>query len=155
MKKVFVPLICFLTGLVTGQCHKFRSGHSGQAEGLTADTVFLTDTLTIVRPSITDSVNLRPVARRLPVLSSATDTVHDTVTVMIPMTSYRYVSPLYEAVVSGYEAKLDSITVYPQTTVITRRPKRWNISVGAGACVTRHGIEPGISVGVSYSLFSF
>ena len=155
MKKILIPAICFVIGLTIGSRHglhgKSESSHS-------ADTVFVTDTLTIAAPAVVDSIKLRPVARRLPSAISASasaDTIRDTVTVMVPMTSYRYVSPLYEAVVSGYEAKLDSITVYPQTTIITKRPKRWNISVGAGACVTRHGVEPGINIGVSYSLFSF
>lgn len=156
MKKLLIPSICFVIGLATGTCHGHYTGHGKSEAARSADTVFMTDTLTVVAPAAVDSVKLHPVARRLPIAApSAADTIHDTVTVMVPMTSYRYVSPLYEAVVSGYEARLDSITVYPQTTIITRRPKRWNISVGAGACVTRHGIEPGINIGVSYSLFSF
>ena len=85
------------------------------------------------------------------------DTVHDTVTVFVPISQSVYETELYKAWVSGYRAKLDSIEIYNKVQTIYVREqvkkKRWGLGVQAGyeLCPGQMRFYGGI--GVSYNLF--
>ena len=85
----------------------------------------------------------------------------DSVAVKIPITQKRYDGENYSAWVSGYEPRLDSISVRERTHVVTikasKPPNRWHIGVqcGAGFALKSRQIEPFIGVGLSYSIISF
>lgn len=151
MRKIFIPLIMFAAGFASGRyCVKATSGIS---HATISDTVLIHDTIRYTNPSPADSVRIRTVVRYLERMVSASDTVRDTVRVMVPISSVTYSTPQFAATVSGFEPRLDSITVYPETRLIRGKPRKWNIGVSAGVCVTPRGVSPGVSVGVTYSLF--
>lgn len=83
----------------------------------------------------------------------------DSVAVEIPIVQRHYRDSTYEAWVSGYEARLDSVRVFAPTTVITRRewkpPKRWHVGVTAGYGYGPKGVQPYVGIGITYSIISF
>ncbi len=85
----------------------------------------------------------------------------DSMAVEIPITQKRYESDDYRAYVSGYEPRLDSIFVFPKTTVIRERsykpPNRWHIGItgGYGYGIKSKQVEPYIGIGLTYSIISF
>lgn len=82
------------------------------------------------------------------------DTVHDAVTVFVPISQSVYETELYKAWVSGYRAKLDSIEIYNKVQTIYVREqvkkKRWGLGIQAG-----YGYPGGwyIGAGVSCNIF--
>lgn len=85
----------------------------------------------------------------------------DSMAVEIPITQKRYEGDDYRAWVSGYEPSLDSIYVFPKTTVIHERsykpPNKWHIGItgGYGYGFKSKQAEPYIGIGITYSIFSF
>ena len=110
----------------------------------------------------TDTTGHQPNTPREPELLMATTT--DSVEVEIPITQRHYTDETFEAWVSGYRPQLDSIQVYPKTEVLTitetitekTKPKRWGISLGAGATLNTKGeVRPGLFFGISYTILDF
>ena len=136
----------------------------GRIEGRikTATTrVTVVDTVPYVKPVVRDSVVVRYVTKKLPIVR---DTVHythtDTVRIRLPVTQRRYEDSTYTAWVSGYEAKLDSIRVYARREVVTIKardqPKKFVVSLNVGYGLTpKNGLQPYVGIGVGYKLFSF
>lgn len=85
----------------------------------------------------------------------------DSAAVEIPITQKRYDGDDYRAYVSGYEPNLDSIFVFPKTTVIHERsykpPNKWHIGItgGYGYGFKSKQAEPYIGIGITYSIISF
>ena len=85
----------------------------------------------------------------------------DSAAVAIPITQKRYENEDYRAYVSGYEPNLDSIFVFPKTTVIHERsykpPNKWHIGItgGYGYGFKSKQAEPYIGIGIKYSIISF
>lgn len=84
----------------------------------------------------------------------------DSMLVELPMIQRHYADSTYEAWVSGpIDPKLDSITVFRPTTIITRQewkpPKHWHIGITAGYGYGPEGFQPYIGVGLTYSIISF
>lgn len=90
----------------------------------------------------------------------------DSADVEIPITQTMYRDSDYTAYVSGYAARLDSLTLTRRREVLTvtrevpppGRRKRWGISIqaGAGLCPSgRPDFAPYVGIGVSYNLFTF
>lgn len=85
----------------------------------------------------------------------------DSVRVIVPITQKSYETDEYKAWVSGYEPNLDSIFVFPKTTVIHERsckpPNKWHIGITGGygyGFKSKHA-EPYIGIGITYSIISF
>ena len=165
----------------------FHAGRRTAKPCLTVtDTLTVIDTLCYYYPMAKDSVVVRYVTRLLPVvrrreddslpLSDSTSVVinadvgnqlamlsgeSDSIPVEIPITQVRYASSEYEAWVSGYEACLDSIRVYPKTTIVReslhKPPNRWHIGIssGYGYGFRCRNPEPYIGIGITYSIISF
>lgn len=75
-----------------------------------------------------------------------------------------YEDSTYRAVVSGpsieqYGPRLDSISVYSRKTTVYQtktvyvEPSPWSFGVTAGVTVTGKGVEPGITAGVTYTIW--
>lgn len=82
----------------------------------------------------------------------------DSADVLVPIVSKVYADSNFRAVVSGFEARLDSLVVYPRMAAISprgSRPDKWALGVTAGACLTPRGISPGVTVGLTYTFLSF
>ena len=138
----------------------------GRIEGrIKTDTTRVTvvDTVPYLKPVARDSVVVRYVTKKLPIVY---DTVHpiciDSADVNIPITQKQYCDSTYTAWVSGYEPSLDSIRVYARKDVVTinkiikEPPKRFVVSFNVGyGLTTQNGLQPYIGIGVGYKLFSF
>lgn len=153
-----------------------------------SDTTTIVDTIPYYHPVPKDSAVVRYVTRYLPVVvpgQGKTQNINtflsesyaqknekdippmgltdkrDSMAVEIPITQKRYESDDYRAYVSGYEASLDSIFVFPKTTVIRERsykqPSKLHIGImgGYGYGFNSKQAEPYIGIGVTYSIFSF
>lgn len=120
------------------------------------------DTVTYTLPVARDSVVVRFVTKKLPIVH---DTVHpiciDSSDINIPITQKQYCDSTYTAWVSGYEPSLDSIRVYARKDVVTinkiikEPPNRFVVSFNVGYGLTQNGLQPYIGIGVGYKLFSF
>ena len=156
MKYIITAILAFILGVVMGY-----NGCSKQ-NTIVTDTVYQHDT--IKEPMPYDSVIVRHKIQKLPIVKhdtvNNTDTVYhtDSVTVEIPIAQKIYRDSNYVAWVSGYEAKLDSISV--TTKIVTRtktetiyKAKRFGLGVQTGFDLI--GRKPYIGVGVSWNLWSF
>lgn len=76
-------------------------------------------------------------------------------TVFLPVIQKEYSTPDYHAWVSGYNAALDSIDVFPKTVYVTQKipARRWGLGVSAGYGAGRSGLSPYIGVGVYYRIW--
>lgn len=76
-------------------------------------------------------------------------------TVFLPVLQKEYLTQDYRAWVSGYNAALDSIDVFPKTIYVTKTvpARRWGLGVSAGYGVGRSGLSPYIGLGVYYRIW--
>jgi hypothetical protein len=153
-------LIVFLVGVFLGLCTGFFTAKAiydqPLEESVTRDTVIVYDTIPHYYPKPVDSAVVRYVTKVLPVrpdthhfadvsnmidgnsVSSVSNSVTDSVAVVVPITSKHYSCKDYDAWVSGYEPSLDSIKVYQRTEYITERvtiskpPNKWELDAMAG-----------------------
>lgn len=139
------------------------------------DTITTVDTVAYYVPVAKDSVRIRYIVRTLPLANDssfhndgrepqcALSDDSGSAAVEIPITQTTYEGADYRAYVSGFEAKLDSIFVFPTTTTIREtvtlqeKPKRWSIGVVGGAGYGFFGkrLDFFVGVGVTYSLVRF
>lgn len=139
----------------------------GRIEGrIKTDTTRVTvvDTVPYVKPVARDSVVVRYVTKKLPIVH---DTVHpiciDSAGVNIPIIQKQYCDSTYTAWVSGYDVRLDSIRVYTRREVVTISRtikgggkggyKRLGVNIGLGVGITPKGVQPYVGVGIGYRLF--
>ena len=130
-------LLCTTMGFLLGaRCTKSR------------ECVFTrTDTLTIVK---TDTVTERiPV----PQISFLRDTILIRDTIILRERKV-YATDKYRAVVSGFQARLDTLVTYPVVVTKVVRPKRHRWSVGPYVGVDAR-LQPSIGLSVQYRLFSW
>lgn len=127
--------------------------------------VVVYDTIPYYMPVPKDSTVIRYVTQRLPTAyykednfpnngNNVAENTPDSADVVIPITQKVYEDSLYRAFVSGYNASLDSMILFPRNEVITvyREPKRWHMSVSLGMGLVYDGrwrVGPGAMVGVS------
>ncbi len=109
-------------------------------------------------PVSVDSFVVRYITKSLPIaIDSATKQLRsDSVKVQIPISQKVYEDTLYRAYISGYEPKLDSITIKQKTTYITHtirdKESRFRIGLQAGYGLTPKGMQPYVGIGLSYRL---
>ena len=118
------------------------------------DTVI--DTLRTVLPIPSFEIELSEVEIPYPIIvkEKGQDRV-DTIYVPVPVTQKEYVSENYRAWVSGYNAALDSIYVFPKTVYITQTmpARKWGLGVVGGYGIGRYGFSPYVGVGVYYKIW--
>lgn len=131
-------------------------------ETILTDTLFIYDT--VKTPVVRDSTIIRYVTRRLAVMRVDTvrqcDTVRavETVEVRLPIVQKVYKDTNYTAWVSGYEPKLDSITIANKiitktNTVLKNKDKRFSVGVQTGFNVINK--KPYFGVGITYNIINF
>ena len=137
---------CFLTGY---SCR----GSAVENAIVRSDTVIVIDT---IRDSIPAPVKEKPVGI-IPAPDAIVihDTVTNTDTIYVPIIQKEYATENYRAWVSGYNAALDSIDVFPKTVYITKRQpaSRWGFGVTAGYGIGRNGLSPYIGIGGYYKIW--
>lgn len=153
----------FLLLFIAVFCVGVGVGYVGFGRGkevVRADTIYRSDT--VRWPIVRDSVVTRYVTRRLAVMRVDTlrqcDTVRavDTVEVSLPIVQKVYRDTNYTAWVSGYEPRLDSISVRHRTIIETRTVRergRWGVGLGVGLGVGSRGPGVGVGFGVFYKLW--
>lgn len=74
-----------------------------------------------------------------------------------------YKDSSYYAKISGINAYLEEIEVYPKTVTqyihitekVYEKPRKWGIGIQAGYGAGKNGIQPYIGVGIQYDLIRF
>lgn len=187
---VKAALVFMLVGLVLGGIIGYGLfGRVADTTHITErDTITYVDTIAYYQPVAKDSTVVRYITQVLPVVYRDTITTYrkdtflvenyaqnngenipplvlsderDSISVEIPITQKRYENDEYMAWISGYSANLDSIFVFPKTTVIHERsykpPNKWHIGItgGYGYGFKSKQAEPYIGIGITYSIISF
>lgn len=154
-----------VVGLNVSQC---RTESTTGAEKI-IDTLRVFDTVRVVISEPRDSTVIRYLTVKLPI---ATTTERDTsahlinevskadsVDVELPITQKVYEDSNYTAWVSGYNPRLDSLSIRTVREVVTvkeyRKAKRWNVGAFAGYGFTPKGMQPCVGVSVNYRLMDF
>ena len=157
-------LLWFILGCLLGFCvSSYLHEGCGWKLDYGTDTMVIvkTDTIrdTLPIPYETKVIETKYVKLRVDNVIRDTLTMTDTAYVELPISQTAYRDSLYTAWVSGYEAKLDSIEVYPTERIITIaeriKPKRWGVGVQAGVGIGAKGFTPYLGIGVSYNLVCF
>lgn len=151
---------------------RLERGRMERAE-VVCDTVVIVDTVMVSMPVARDSAVVRYVEKFVPLVRLDTAVVRggvpmvkdstavDSALVRLDISQMHYKGAEYEAWVSGHEARMDSIRVFPTTTTIlrekTKPPDRWQIGItgGVGYGIVSRKVEPFVGVGITYRLFSF
>jgi hypothetical protein len=177
-----ITLVAFAIGFITGLgvARKINPCVVVPTISVERDTTTKTDT---VQGKIVPPVIRWRIRRDTLVLPSKTDTLYrqaDTTTheaiaapqayvlpdgkVVVPIEQKVYATGLYRAVVSGWHAALDSITVYPKTTTVretitklAQPPRRnWAVTVGPSATYTTgKQFVPGVSATLGFVVGSW
>lgn len=136
------------------------------------DTTTFVDTIKYYKPVPKDSVVIKYKYVTIPTQSKDTaenktetpeiqivESTTDSTTISIPITQNKYENEEYCAWISGYNARLDSIFVFPRTTTITKiqnvKPGRWSFGIQAGIGVYGNKLSPYVGLGISYNLFTW
>jgi len=155
--RVLAVLAC--VGIAVLCAASFRLGvkwaRNGQEGGITerVDTLYIRDTIT----------RLKPVYLSREVVRVDTLVWRDTIAVPVEVERRVYADSNYRAVVSGWKPSLDTISVYPKTTIITKvqevqvpaPARRWGVGVSAGYGMGKEGLTPYVGVGLTYNLLSW
>ena len=139
-----------------------RNAHPNEIK-VKVDTLFVYDTIFVEKPVIKKVETIDTLL--LPVPTTDTLMLHDTVLIHLPIEQRQYSDPRYTAWVSGYRPQLDSIQIYQQTQYITKevkvatKPKRWGIGLQAGYGVSFSNKQikatPYIGIGISYNILTW
>lgn len=151
-KYILVTVLLLIISVVCG----YKSGVS-HGEGRTVhDTIryITTDTVRIEKPVLVKS---KPLGYRRIKIDSIRggDSIREKDTVYIPYIQKEYSSERYRAYVSGYDVELDSLKVYPESTVIRTRikPRRVGLGIIAGYGYGTRGLSPFVGLGIYYRIF--
>lgn len=156
MKKILGVLLCI--SVVLNIVLYIEHGKIKSEKVCDTTKVTIVDSVKKSFPVPVDSFVVRYIAKSLPIArdSVAKQLRSDSVKVQIPISTKVYEDTLYKAYVSGYEPKLDSITIKQRTTYITHttrnKESRFRIGLQAGYGLTPKGMMPYFGVGLSYRL---
>lgn len=147
---------CIFAAFAFGVNYGEKRAECGYKERVDTLTVF--DTITRVKPVYIAST---PEIRIDTLILRECDTIE--VSVPVPIERRVYADSNYRAVVSGWHPSLDSISVYPETRIITiereqveKERSRWGLGIQAGAGLSANGVAvPYVGVGVQYNLLSW
>lgn len=126
------------------------------------EIITVVDTVKIPVPVPKDSTIVR--YRNLIVEKTSIDTLRISEvqydTIQLPITQKEYVDSTYHAWVSGYDAALDSIYVFPKTTYtnttnVVYKKKLWGVGLQVGVGYNGKEVTPYVGVGVSLNLWNF
>ena len=121
-----------------------------------ADTITIRDTLRDSVPYPIYETLIREVPEHFPVyITRQGDTVHDTIYIPVPISQKEYATDNYRAWVSGYNAALDSIDVFPKTAYITKKVpvRKWGLGLIGGYGIGQSGLSPYIGIGGYYRIW--
>lgn len=155
MKTPWIILLsAFVGGLLTMMLTR-----SCQPEQITTEIV-TTDTVTVVRR---DTIRI---AEPKPYRVTVRDTIYITDTLVgttLAQEVKEYKDSTYYARISGINAYLEEIKVFPRTEYkyittskkVYEKPRKWGIGIQAGYGAGKNGIQPYVGVGIQYDLLRF
>lgn len=159
MKKILGILLCI--SLIVNMYLYMEYGTIKSNKIYDTTKIMVVDSIKKSYPVPVDSIIIRYATKSLAVArdcvaKDTTQSVNDSMKVQIPISQKVYEDTLYKAYVSGYEPKLDSITIKQKTTYITHtirdKESRFRIGLQAGYGLTPKGMQPYVGIGVSYRL---
>lgn len=157
MKKILGVLLCI--SVVLNIVLYMEHGNIKSENICDTTKVTIVDSVKKSYPVPVDSFVVRYITKSLPIARDSATTKHlvsDGVKIQIPISQKVYEDTLYKAYVSGYEPRLDSITIKQRTTYITHtirdKESRFRIGLQAGYGLTPKGMMPYFGVGLSYRL---
>ena len=115
MKRILTYILVVLVGVVLGLL--CRPKHIREVTKKVTDTLIIVDTHIIEKPVLVERTH----KETLWVAVHDTTVVNDTIFVPITIEKKTYKGEDYLAEISGYNASLDRIEVYPKTTTITQK----------------------------------
>ena len=149
----FILLIaCCIVSFLGG--YDFASKHCYNVRTVT-DTIIERETITAIPDTVYRTVALGE--KTVKVIIHDTLCKTDTVEVDLPYVQKQYKDSSYSAWISGYEPSLDSIRVFPKTTIIReskvvrQKDRRWGVFGGVGIGVSDR-ITPCVGVGIGYRI---
>ena len=160
MQKILTPLLLLFAGVCLGMMLT-RSCQNPVKE---PDVKIERDTTIIVQ--IDTQYFLKPVPYKVEVR----DTVYidnsfqnDKDWKILTQEVKEYQDSTYYARISGINAFLEEIRVYPrittkyitQTEYVRERPKKWGIGIQGGYTISSEGFYPYIGIGISYNFIQF
>lgn len=130
-----------------------------QPEQITTEIV-TTDTVTVVRR---DTIRI---AEPKPYKVTVRDTIYITDTLVgttLAQEVKEYKDSTYYARISGINAYLEEIRVFPRTEYkyitttekVYEKPRKWGIGIQVGYGAGKNGIQPYVGVGIQYDLLRF
>lgn len=155
MKKGLIPLLLLSVGI----CFGTMLTRSCQKPKEIVTEIVKTDTLTIAK---VDTIKIeKPVPYK--VIIRDTIYIRDMVGVTLLQETKEYKDSTYYAKISGINAYLEEIKVYPKTTTkyvyqvekVTERSKKWGIGPQVGVGIVNNKFYPYIGFGVQYSIMRF
>ena len=159
---LWAALVAFLLGWFGGLFTGRKLYKTEPAEPTIIERI---DTVTVTEVRIDTIYKVREKVSYLERVDTLTNTIIDTVAVVVPLSKYvAEQDSLYRVEATGYDVTFDSITVYPKTvtitnTVETKKPTRLGIGLQAGYGVTVDGrvvkMSPYVGVGLSYNILTF
>ena len=145
-------IACCIVSFLGG--YDFASKHCYNVSTVT-DTIVKRDTITSIPDTVYRTVALGEKTVKVVIHDTLCKT--DTVTVSLPFVQKQYKDSSYSAWISGYEPSLDSIRVFPKTTIIReskvvrQKDRRWGVFGGVGIGVSDR-ITPCVGVGIGYRI---
>lgn len=157
MQRILIPLLWLSVGICFGMM--LTRSCSKQKE-ITTEIV-KTDTLTIVR--VDTVVRLQPQPYKVEVKDTIyIDKICQPAQILLHEVK-EYKDSTYYARISGINAFLEEIRVYPKTTTkyvintekVYQKPKKWGIGPQFGFGYTNNKLQPYIGIGLQYNLVQF
>ena len=145
-------IACCIVSFLGG--YDFASKHCYNVRTVT-DTIIERETITAIPDTVYRTVALGEKTVKVVIHDTLCKT--DTVTVSLPFVQKQYKDSSYSAWISGYEPSLDSISVFPTTTIIReskvvrQKDRRWGVFGGVGIGVSDR-ITPCVGVGIGYRI---
>lgn len=146
-------LIIFIIVLICLKCCYYNNRKEEPIKIIDTITIIKTDTITIIKPQPVIKYRNKIIKDTL----YSVDSIH--VSVNVPLETKVYQDSSYRAVVSGYRASLDTISIFNknQTHTInktTYKTKKWNVSpsVGIGYGMFGKRIDMYVGFSLNYNL---
>lgn len=144
-------LLCFLAGRHGRHTNRVEDELVGEN-----DTSTLCDTIRDSIPYPVYETVIQTVPEIVPFyITLDGDTVRDSIFVPVPVTQKEYLTDDYHIWVSGYNAQLDSASIFRKTIYVTEKVKarRWGIGITAGYGIGRDGLSPYVGIGGYYRIW--
>ena len=141
-------LLCFLAGRYTKKAEVKLV--------CKIDTFVRVDTLRERVPYPVYETVIQTVPEMFPVyITLSGDTVREPIFVPIRITQKEYLTDDYHIWVSGYNAQLDSASIFRKTIYVTEKVKarRWGTGITAGYGIGRDGLSPYVGIGGYYRIW--